>query len=122
MSSMADILFILMMFFMMTSALTAPSALALLLPGRSAANEKMVDQSKLPHIDITNDGLLLLNGKTSDTTAIRTAVERITKSVSDPSKINIVVSPESNSLIEDAVPVLDIITQAGANVVLDLVD
>ncbi len=119
MSSMTDIIFILLIFFMMTSTLTAPSALPLSLPGKSASNERL-SEKKLPTIDIFSDGGYQLNGRDIDLDALKLAIQKETKGLIDPSKVKIIVAPARKAPVEATVPVLDAITKAGADVVLDL--
>lgn len=119
MSSMTDIIFILLIFFMMTSTLTAPSALPLSLPGKSASNERL-SEKRLPTIDIFSDGGYQLNGRDTDIEGITAAVKKETSGMIDPSKVNIIVAPARKAPVEATVPVLDAITKAGANVVLDM--
>jgi biopolymer transport protein ExbD len=122
MASMVDILFILLMFFMMISTLTSPSALPLSLPGSSAKNEKLTDNEKLTEIEISGDMQYLIDGVEGDTASIRTVVNKLTKGLPDPSKVNIIVSPGPTVGVENTVYAIDIITHAGANAVLNLVN
>jgi biopolymer transport protein ExbD len=119
MQSMTDIIFILLMFFMMISTLTAPSALPLSLPGKSSKNERM-SEKRLPTVDIYADGTYQFNGRDVDTASIRQSIVAELKGFADPSKVNIIVAPSPKAPVEATVPVIDMITAMGANVVLDL--
>ena len=54
MSSMTDIIFLLLIFFMLTSNLVAPNALNLKLPGKSTS--RSTDMHALPDVSIGSDG------------------------------------------------------------------
>jgi biopolymer transport protein ExbD len=60
MSGMTDIVFLLLIFFMLTSTLIAPNALKLLLPqaGQSSSTE-----SKVPEVLLRGDGRIQFNGR-----------------------------------------------------------
>ena len=114
MSSMADILFILLMFFMMTSTLVAPSALPLTLPGRSTAVNKLA-QKRLTDIVITNDGRYLINGKSA---ALPTIEANLQEEVSGTTKLNVTVSPEADAPIENVVAILNLTSNLGIDAIL----
>lgn len=118
MSSMTDIIFILLMFFMMTSTLTAPSALALMLPGRSNANNRMTKE-RLPRVSIFEDGTYTLNGRGSDLVAIEAFLnQRVQQNVNQ--KVNVIVAPDPNSPVEAIVAILDLTTKLGIDAVLSV--
>ncbi|MCC6725691.1 MAG: biopolymer transporter ExbD [Saprospiraceae bacterium] len=114
MSSMADILFILLMFFMMTSTLVAPSALPLSLPGRSSSTNKLA-QKRMTDIAITKSGDYLLNGRSSELPAIQAKLEN-EKAGQD--KLNVTVSPDGDAPIENVVAILDMTTNLGIDAIL----
>lgn len=62
MSSLTDIIFLLLIFFMLTSSMVVPNALNLKLPGRSADNKTEVT-TKPFRVDIRKDGKFYLDGK-----------------------------------------------------------
>lgn len=120
MSSMTDIIFILLMFFMMTSTLTAPSALPLDLPGKSKAADRMV-KKRLDEITIKSSGAYLLNGKSKGIVDIQDRVAELA-AASTSEKANIIVSPDGQAPVESVVTILDLLTEAGVNAVLNLED
>ncbi|RMD69760.1 MAG: biopolymer transporter ExbD, partial [Bacteroidetes bacterium] len=61
MSSLTDIIFLLLIFFMLTSSLVAPNALNLKLPGSSRT--KVVATDRLDDVRIDRRGRFYLNGK-----------------------------------------------------------
>ena len=114
MSSMADILFILLMFFMMTSTLVAPSALNLTLPGRSSATNKLA-QKRLTDIAITQSGTYLLNGKNIPLPSIEAT---LTQEAAGTTKMNVTVSPDADAPIENVVAVLNMTANLGIDAIL----
>ena len=61
MSSLTDIIFLLLIFFMLTSSLVAPNALNLKLPGSSSTPS--ASNEKIPDVAITRAGDYELDGK-----------------------------------------------------------
>ena len=59
MSSLTDIIFLLLIFFMLTSSLVVPNALNLKLP--SSSNSKVVSSSKVSDVAIRKSGSLYWN-------------------------------------------------------------
>lgn len=114
MSSMSDILFILLMFFMMTSTLVAPSALNLSLPGRSSSTNKLA-QKNLTDVTITKDGKYLLNGKSAQIEAIEAKLKNEAARVT---KLNITVSPDPDAPIENVVSILNMTSNLGIDAIL----
>ena len=115
MSSMADILFILLMFFLMTSTLTAPSALDLSLPGKSNRTNQLAQQ-RLTDIAVTADGRYLFNGKSLDLATIEKKLRD--EAAGSSKKVNITVSPDGQAPVENVVAILDITTKSGINAIL----
>ena len=60
MSGMTDIVFLLLIFFMLTSTLIAPNALKLLLP---QAGQEVSSESRIPKIVLRNDGRIIVDGR-----------------------------------------------------------
>lgn len=117
MTSMTDIIFILLMFFMMTSTLTAPSALPLLLPGRSRAADRLSTQ-RIPRIAIFEDGSYRLDGKNAELPSIEGFLTNRTQGTTQ--KVNVVVAPDDSAPVESIVAILDITTKLGINAVLSV--
>ena len=75
MSSLTDIIFLLLIFFMLTSSLVAPNSLNLKLPGSKSSNSPSTEE--IDDVRITKSGKFRFNGKTvSVATANRKSVER----------------------------------------------
>ena len=60
MSGMTDIVFLLLIFFMLTSTLIAPNALKLLLP---LAGQQTESQSRIPEVVLRSNGRIQVDGK-----------------------------------------------------------
>ena len=116
MNSMTDIIFILLMFFMMTSTLTAPSALNLQLPGNSKttankAKERLID------VAIEPDGSYLLNGRSSSLLLVQDQLKALrANSLED---VFITVSPAAEAPVENVVEIMDLTYQLGINAILN---
>ena len=104
MSSMTDIIFILLIFFMMVSTMVHPSALNLSLPGNAATSKKPVTTDKLDDIGISASGNYLLNGTTMDLARIRRFLE--TNKLKN-SAFKVSVSPDGKAPVEKIVDVLN---------------
>jgi biopolymer transport protein ExbD len=119
MSSMTDIIFILLMFFMMTSTLTMPSALSLALPSSNPTPPiKVQTKDKLTHVNILSDGAFMLDGTAAKIEEIESKLkEDITKS---KDQVNILVSPSNASPVESVVTILDLTHKLSVNAILDL--
>ena len=104
MSSMTDIIFILLIFFMMVSTMVHPSALNLSLPGNPKTNKKPVSTDKLDDVGISASGSFLFNGNTMDLGRIRRVLE---SSKLKNSTFKVSVSPDSKAPVEKVVEVLN---------------
>ncbi len=104
MSSMTDIIFILLIFFMMVSTMVHPSALNLSLPGNPKTNRKPVSTDKLDDVGISASGNFLLNGSTMDLARIRRFLE---SNKLKNSTFKVSVSPDSKAPVEKVVDVLN---------------
>jgi biopolymer transport protein ExbD len=104
MSSMTDIIFILLIFFMMVSTMVHPSALNLSLPGNPKTNKKPLSTDKLDDVGISASGNFLLNGSTMDLGRIRRFLE---SNKLKNSTFKVSVSPDSKAPVEKVVQVLN---------------
>jgi len=105
MSSLTDIIFLLLIFFMLTSSMVIPNALNLSLPGRS--NKKAVSQTKPFEIVISKDGKYFVNNKRIGAVRLESALTKI-KRKRKGGKVSIVISPNGNVAYESVVVVMDI--------------
>ena len=104
MSSLTDIIFLLLIFFMLTSSMVVPNALNLKMPGKSS---KTRNQPKYPptEIKIARDGTYYLNGNKSTRTTIEKTVNKLKR---ERSKFSMIVIPDDNVANEKVVAILDI--------------
>lgn len=111
MSSLTDIIFLLLIFFMLTSTVVAPNALNLKLPGRS--NSSTPPSSKqLDEVKITSTGYFF-NGRRIDETALTSRLEA--KANRDYS---LIMAPDKSAPIEKVVFVMDLARRFNINGVL----
>ncbi len=104
MSSLTDIIFLLLIFFMLTSSMVVPNALNLKMPGktRSTAN-----QPKYPptEVKITSNGDYYLNGSKASRIGIEKEMRKLK---SERSKFSMIIIPDDNVANEKVVAILDI--------------
>lgn len=106
MSSMTDIIFILLIFFMMVSTMTHPSALNLSLPGNAKTATKPVKTTDhLDDIGITASGNFIFNNVTTPLEKIKGFLE--TKKMKNKD-YKVTVSPDTKAPVEKVVQVLDL--------------
>lgn len=105
MSSLTDIIFLLLIFFMLTSSMVVPNALNLKLPGQS--KKQQTNQPKFPpsEVKVNRNGTYLLNGSKARKSAIEKAVRNQKKKTK---KVSIVIIPDDNAPTESVVAILDI--------------
>ena len=116
MTSMTDIIFILLIFFMMVSTLVHPSALNLSLPGSPKTSKKMVNPNERhDDIGITASGGFILNGVTNNLDKIKNF---LTANKLKKNDYVVTVSPDSKAPVEKVVQVLDITQTLGITAVL----
>jgi biopolymer transport protein ExbD len=104
MSSLTDIIFLLLIFFMLTSTLVSPNALNLKLPG---SNSKTVAPSTIS-VSVTSDGVFFVNKDKVDETALKDKVVRELKKEDEPQKATIVINAELGTPVEHVVAIMDV--------------
>ena len=115
MSSLTDIIFLLLIFFMLTSSLVAPNALNLKMPGSS--KQAAVDRnSKTDKIQISSSGKYRFNGRTHSLGELSRKLKQ--KSRSSSKKYNLVISPSDKAPTNSVVAVLDLGLQYNINTIL----
>ncbi len=115
MTSMTDIIFILLIFFMMVSTMTHPSALNLSLPGNSKTSTKPVKTERLDDIGITASGNFIFNNVTTPLDKIKGYLVRNKGKKTD---YKVTVSPDSKAPVEKVVKVLDMTQSLDINSIL----
>ena len=115
MQSMTDIIFILLMFFMMTSTIVQPSSLNLQLPGNGKTSKKPINKDKLDQVAISAQGTYELNDKIVNIEAYKSF---LLKSKERFSNYKIVVAPDNLATVDKVVAILDVAEQIGVGVIL----
>lgn len=111
MSSMTDIVFLLLVFFLLTSPAITPDALDLILP---KAKGKSSNQQKAS-VSITKDGAYYVNKERVSEYSIEKELQSVLAGQSEPT---IILRVEEGVPIEDAVFVMDIANKNDFKVVL----
>lgn len=114
MSSLTDIIFLLLIFFMLTSSLVSPDGLFLKLPGKS---NPTVSQVNPPDVAIQRNGTFLLDGTRYSASKLDRAI-RALKKKNGRKKLDITISPEKNCPVEHVVTVMDIAQKRNVNAIL----
>ncbi|MCB0634421.1 MAG: biopolymer transporter ExbD [Saprospiraceae bacterium] len=115
MSSLTDIIFLLLIFFMLTSTLVAPNALNLKLPGSS--RREVVSSSDIDDVSIRKDGRYYFNNKRIDLNALETQLARNARSAG-ARNYNMTISPEKGTPTEYVVAVMDMAMRYNINGIL----
>lgn len=113
MSSLTDIIFLLLIFFMLTSSLVSPNALFLKLPGKS---NPTVSNDNPPDISISRGGTFRIDGKRISLANIPTALNRLKKAKGG--KLDITISPEKNTPVQHVVAIMDVAVRTNVNAIL----
>jgi len=113
MSSLTDIIFLLLIFFMLTSSLIIPNALNLKLPGKASSSPPSKSQPAI--IKIERNGTYFYNGEKISLSGIESRVRTLKKG---NKKTSIVVSANSDAAYEKVVAVLDLAYRIGVNAIL----
>lgn len=113
MSSLTDIIFLLLIFFMLTSSLVIPNALNLKLPGKS--RQKPFVSNTPTNVTISKGGTYYINGRKVSLSSLDKAVKKISKT---GGKVSITVTPNPNAPNEKVVAILDIAFRYGVETVL----
>ena len=115
MSSLTDIIFLLLIFFMLTSTLVAPNSLNLKLPGSS--QKKVQSTRNLDEIQIAGSGRYKLNGKTQTATELESFMRRLAAG-KVPNTVSVIISPDKNAKVEHVVTIMDMAMRYDVNGVL----
>ncbi len=112
MSSLTDIIFLLLIFFMLTSSIVAPNALNLKLPGRTKTPVTQTDH--LPDVSVDGTGHYTFNGR-SVTAA---EVDKELKAIARKSNKNFTISTAKEAPVETVVYVMDLALHYQLNAIL----
>lgn len=111
MSSMTDIVFLLLVFFLLTSPAITPDALDLILPKAKGKSTNVQKAS----VSITKDGAYFVNKERVSESAIERELKSILAGQEEPT---IILRAEEGVPIEDAVYVMDIANKNSFKIVL----
>ncbi|MBS2100251.1 ExbD/TolR family protein [Carboxylicivirga linearis] len=114
MSSMTDIVFLLLIFFMITSTMVHPNAIKLLIPRKST---KKVVVEKYVNVRITASSRFVVDGKWMGSDKVENSLLNI---FTRNDKTIIKLRTDANASTGDAARVLDIAESNGVKVILDI--
>ena len=102
MSSLTDIIFLLLIFFMLTSSLVSPNALNLKMPGKSSVTSS--SKNNLKDVTITKRGKFLFDKS-------EVSESRLTSNMRSLRGEKMTISPDPNAPIEAVAKVMDLARQ-----------
>ncbi len=114
MSSLTDIIFLLLIFFMLTSSLVAPNALNLKIPGSSQSRK--VSTNQIPRVSIYRNGGYALNGVRLDFPALER--ELAARNRASARQVSIVIDPQRGTPTEYVVKIMDLARRLNINGIL----
>jgi len=114
MSSMTDIVFLLLIFFMITSTLVHPNALKLIIPKKSVSKKTI---EKFVNVRVTASGNFYVNGKKLQKANVESGLRQI---LQGNEKAIIKMRTDKNAKTGDVAMVLDVAETMGNKVVLDI--
>ena len=115
MSSLTDIIFLLLIFFMLTSSVMVPNALNLKMPGKS--NSAVTVDSKPGDVTIKGKSTFYINGKKTSKRTVQAALQRLARK-NGGKKLNMTLSPSKDATNESVVFIMDIMQRAKINCIL----
>jgi len=113
MSGMTDIVFLLLIFFMLTSTLIAPNALKLLLPSRGAVSTQV--ENTVPTITIYDNARITVDGRTVGIQDLAGVLAQKLQGQAEPT-VKVVTSAHVS--VEDAVKIMNVAAEMNYIVVL----
>lgn len=117
MSSLTDIIFLLLIFFMLTSSLVIPNALNLQLPSSSSSSSS---SSQVNTIQILNNGSLRYNNSAVDMENLNIYMERLSRSQGENATVKI--APGRNTPTHYVIQVMETARVNKINTILDTPD
>lgn len=115
MSSLTDIIFLLLIFFMLTSTLVAPNAINFNLPG---SKQKRVTSTKsLDEVRINDRGRYYYNNRSITLNELEGQLERLSRGKA-PKSESVIISIEKGAKVENVVAVMDLTLRFEINRVL----
>lgn len=113
MSSLTDIIFLLLIFFMLTSTLVSPNALRLTLP--SSSSKTVAPQTYT--VSIKNNGTYFLNGKEMSLGNIESKL-RVDLRQSEEKRPTLVIAADQSSQLQYTVKVMDLANRLGTQAII----
>ena len=113
MSGMTDIVFLLLIFFMLTSTLIAPNALKMLLPSRGQVTIQA--ESQVPTVTIHNGSRITVDGRTVSLNELGMILESRLQGIPEPT-VRVITAPSVS--VGDAVRVMNVAAERDYTVVL----
>jgi len=114
MASLTDMIFLLLIFFVLNSSVVAPNSLNLKLPGTSRSQAQI--DSKTDDVSISKSGNFYLNGKRISPFNLEQSLGK--KAGGSPNKMDITISPESGTAVKYVAFVMDIAMRYEINAIL----
>lgn len=111
MSSMTDIVFLLLVFFLLTSPSITPEALDLILPKASGKSSNVQNAS----VSISKDGLFFVNAKEVEETDLENQIQQVMEGNEDPT---IMLRADGEIALNKAVKVMDIANRNKFKIIL----
>lgn len=106
-SSLNDIMFFLLLFFLIISTMVTPAAIRVLLPNASASEQ--IATKKNIHLVVTRNMEYFINDKTISKDEIEPAlIAEITAAKKTNEEINVLLQADRNLSLQDVVDVIDI--------------
>jgi len=118
MSSLTDIIFLLLIFFMLTSTMVAPNSINLKLPSSSNSSSS-VSPSRLDDVRINSRGQLYFNRRRVSKSQLNTSLKNSKRK--GGRNASITLSPDSKAPTDAVVYVMDKARQLNINAVLTVV-
>ncbi|MEX0986205.1 MAG: biopolymer transporter ExbD [Bacteroidales bacterium] len=115
MSGMTDIVFLLLIFFMLTSTLIAPNAVKMLMP--SPGRTPVEVESNVPTITVYSNSRITVDGITTQFENLGTILDSKLAGQQEPT-VRVVTSPQVS--VEDAVKVMNVAAERNYTVVIKL--
>jgi len=112
MSGMTDIVFLLLIFFMLTSTLLAPNALKLLFPQRG---QTVVTSQRIPEVRLTADGSIFLDNRKIAFENLDLLLGARLKGQTEPS---VTLITDLDASVKDAVKIMNVAANRDYKVVL----
>ncbi|MDX1684185.1 MAG: biopolymer transporter ExbD [Saprospiraceae bacterium] len=114
MSSLTDIIFLLLIFFMLTSSLVVPNALNLKLPGKSS---RTTLESKPLEVEVKRNGHYYVAGRKISITGLQKAMRTLSRDKSLKNK-TVVITPHPNVPHEYVAAIMDLALKYNISAIL----